>query len=375
MAIKAIIPTKVRAGLRRIFNYGVYRIVQGQRPICPSVRTLLGGTRPTLIISEPSTLARQLPHTVEPKLHEAFLQRTAFTLPSRYLLDIPNARLFGADGLIILPGGQYVAETVYGETELAQNRSYLALRLPKLRHQAGCYYSLLLGWWDNYFHWLFDVLPRLEGVLPHLPAELRFIVPADLRPYQYDALVALGLSEAQWVLRPASQMWELETLYYSPPQPVGARSPEGMLWVRDAIRTYFGTVNPRRGTTRIYISRRLASTRRFSNEPDIEALLAPYGFVTVTTETMTLSEQVALFAKAETVVAGHGAGLANLLFAPANTRVLEILPAQDVRSMYWEICEALGHSYHYLLAQSRGVNAELQVDLGKLKRALALLLS
>jgi len=373
--IKALIPAKSRALLRRILNYSAYRIVQSKRPICLSVHDLLGGSRPNITISETSTLNRQLPQTVEPQLHEAFLQRTSFTLPHRYLLDIPNARLFGSDGIIILPGGEYVAETVYGGAELAQNRGYLTLRLPKPHRRTGCYYSLPLGWWDNYFHWLCDVLPRLEGVLAHLPADIRFIVPAAMRPYQRDSLAALGLSEKQLVKRPASQMWEVELLYYSPPSAVSARPPQGLIWVRNAIRSHFGTGNPPRSPKRILVSRRNANSRRIRNEADVETLLSTYGFVTVQTETMTLSEQVALFANAETIVAGHGAGLANLLFAPSNTRVLEILPAHDVRTMYWELCGALGHNYHYLVADSRGFNSDMHVDLKKLQQALALLLS
>ncbi len=44
-------------------------------------------------------------------------------------------------------------------------------------------------------------------------------------------------------------------------------------------------------------------------------------------EGLSLAEQIRLFAGAGTVVAPHGAGLANLAYMPAGGRVVEFLPA------------------------------------------------
>lgn len=58
-----------------------------------------------------------------------------------------------------------------------------------------------------------------------------------------------------------------------------------------------------------------------------------------------LDEQAALFARARVVVGAHGSGLANLVFAPAGARVLELMPERSFFPLFWHLAAALGHCY------------------------------
>jgi hypothetical protein len=362
----------MRARLRQMWNHIAYRIVRSSRPICTSVLEVAGTSQAVVILSEEHTIVYDVPLTVEKTVRAEFYQRQITHLQPRYLTPIHKARLFGTNGLIILPDGQFAAETVYGASEMVRNRDYLKLRLPTPKQMDGGYLSLILGWWDNYFHWLFDVLPRLHHLLEHLPDDIRFIAPAAMRPYQRDSLAAVGISDHQLVLHPASEMWELETLYFSPPMPAGCRSPEAIRWVRRALLEQQAVI-PQASGRRLYVSRRFAATRRVKNEAEVEALLHDYGFITVLAETLSFNDQIALFAVAEIVIGAHGAGLANLMFAPEGTKVVEFLPSDDVRGMYWKACHVLKHPYYYVLSEGHGPYSELHVDLHKLEATLALL--
>ena len=97
------------------------------------------------------------------------------------------------------------------------------------------------------------------------------------------------------------------------------------------IQTFFENLlpkNPHTGSTcaipvnRIYVSRKLAGKRHLSNEDEFLPLLKKYKFRKVYLEKMTIIEQVDLFRKASHVIAAHGAGLTNILFAPADDRML-----------------------------------------------------
>jgi capsular polysaccharide biosynthesis protein len=86
-----------------------------------------------------------------------------------------------------------------------------------------------------------------------------------------------------------------------------------------------GPADPAPGR-RIYLSRADAGWRRVLNEPVLMAMLAQRGFESVSLAGMSVREQAALFDAAAWIVAPHGAGLANVVFARPGATLLEIFP-------------------------------------------------
>jgi capsular polysaccharide biosynthesis protein len=99
---------------------------------------------------------------------------------------------------------------------------------------------------------------------------------------------------------------------------------------------------PRR---RLYIDRRAAPNRVLANENEVIAALARFGVVPVALEGRTLESQAALFADAELIVAPHGAGLANIVFAPRDCRVVELLPNAYANWCFRRLAAACGLAY------------------------------
>ena len=93
---------------------------------------------------------------------------------------------------------------------------------------------------------------------------------------------------------------------------------------------------------RIYVSRKLAVRRHLSNEAEFMPLLKKHNFYKVYLEQMTIMEQVELFRTASHVIAAHGAGLTNVLFAPAHARILEIRPELSSGQFCFEKLFSLG---------------------------------
>jgi Glycosyltransferase 61 len=117
-----------------------------------------------------------------------------------------------------------------------------------------------------------------------------------------------------------------------------------------AVRRRLGLegAETRRGFRRLFISRRDATKRRVANEDALVTALKALRFEVVVPGTLTFTEQVATFASADVIVGPHGAGLANALFMPRGSTMLELHHANFGRPWYRRLAETLGLRYEAL---------------------------
>lgn len=133
----------------------------------------------------------------------------------------------------------------------------------------------------------------------------------------------------------------------------------GYRFVRETIlkQTHLKKDNPKR----IYIRRgKNSQGRNIQNEESVLFLLKQYGFYPVFLEDFSIVEQASLLSSAEVVVAPHGAGLVNLLFASPNTKVIELINAESINVVYYLHSIFNQLNYGYLLCQTaiqEGVSA------------------
>ncbi|NJR64704.1 MAG: DUF563 domain-containing protein [Leptolyngbyaceae cyanobacterium CRU_2_3] len=204
----------------------------------------------------------------------------------------------------------------------------------------------------NYFHWMVDILPRLELLRQHgvdwESIDWFWINRLD-HPFQRETLSALGISP--------TKVLESDQHPYIQADQLVVPSFAGHLgwldpWALEFLRNAFLSVRPSSqvdSPQRIYISRAQADHRRVLNEAEVIHALLPFGFVPVTLETLSFAEQVALFARADVVIAPHGGGLTNILFCRPGTTVVELVSPHYIRHYYWVISDRL-HLNHYFLA-------------------------
>jgi capsular polysaccharide biosynthesis protein len=76
---------------------------------------------------------------------------------------------------------------------------------------------------------------------------------------------------------------------------------------------------------RFYIMRGVRHGRILRNRAELAEALAARGVAPIQPDLLSFDEQVALFARAELVVAEFGAAMANLVFSPPGTKVVEII--------------------------------------------------
>lgn len=270
-----------------------------------------------------------------------------------YVGVILNGRVWGKNGAIIAPNDQLIWDV---SLEWVQDRRKHSIfqqdQLPAISQHLDVAVDVTHVGSRNYYHWMFEVLPRVHLWRQSGWKAAQFIIKYEPEhaPFQVETLAHLGISEDEIIRTDHLLHVQAEQLVV-PSQPSFATK-----WGYDFLRTAFlpekQAISP---CKRIYISRK--KRRRILNENELMDFLACYGFVKVELETMTVAEQVGLFSTAETIVAPHGAGLANLVFCRPKTKVVEIFPSTYIQSLYWVISSFGELDYRYFIGSGESDSA------------------
>jgi len=128
--------------------------------------------------------------------------------------------------------------------------------------------------------------------------------------------------------------------------------------------------SPRNLDSRLYLSRGGAKLRQPTNGEELEALLKGKNFTSFVADESNHREQIDRFHSADTIIAVHGAGLTNLIFARPGTRVIEIFPENFIKSTYWWISRQLGLHYTPLIGGPGNYDQHFAAPLDALENLL-----
>ena len=302
----------------------------------------------------------------EPVDHPVFARQTTTAVPATFTLEIRGGRLTGDYGAASTPGKilDHETSTYFGVTDWREHPLYLHPTLGRITPVDGTVVSLTTrGCAINYYHFLYDSIARL-GVLEAAAPDVRvdaYVVPHASR-YQRQLLELAGIDADATLIQPERGMTVVAEQLLVPSNPNWALQapPDSVAWLRDRLRPSRPSGSPRR----LYLTRGTAPrTRRYCEEEELMPELERRGFTVVDPGTLSVQEQIDIFADAEIIVAPHGAGLTNVTFSPPDVRVLEMFASTYVHLGLWAICEALGADYHYLVAEGPGgTNASPHAD-------------
>jgi tetratricopeptide (TPR) repeat protein/capsular polysaccharide biosynthesis protein len=279
------------------------------------------------------------------------------------------------------------------EQDPTQHLLFWQDRLPPLKFMDGSV-AVLSGLSGNvYFHWMVDVLPRLE-VLRHQGINWTdidwFMVSSCRSPFQQKTLEILGIPQHKILESDRYPHIQAERLVVpSFAGHLGWLSDWALRFLRKSFLSKALTALPSNSQVypeRIYISRAKAKYRKIFNESAVIDILAKYGFISVALESMSFLEQVALFANAKAIVAPHGSGLTNLIFCNSDTKVVEIFSPHYVRPYFWAIAQQLQLEHYYLLGEEfrsyplrqlmyqSPLVEDISIDLSKLQKTVELII-
>jgi capsular polysaccharide biosynthesis protein len=253
-------------------------------------------------------------------------------------------------------------------TEDRSNRLLTGEIQPRSRPKKikGSVVSLLSGGGSNYnyYHWLYDSLPRLKLCQPFFQnrATTKFLIPENKLRFQKETLQYLGI-------HPDQQLSSKEFNHITPDLAIVTSHPNSKnnsvpKWITYFLRENF--LHLASGTSSkvpfIYISRDDNTNRRqLINEADLIEILEPYGFQTFTLSNLSFKEQVSLFANAKIIMGVHGAGFANLSFCKKGVSIFELFSQTYQPKMYASISKNLNLNYHsFISSDNREDNKDKQ---------------
>ena len=216
---------------------------------------------------------------------------------------------------------------------------------PRVRETQGTTWSLATVSATNYFHWMFECLPRLRFLRE---ANIRYdwIYACHNQRFQREAFAHLGLPAEKIIDTATTPFLHAERLVL--PRRVDKFEAWIVPWLRETLLSLGQGASGAQQTRRIYISRRQASSRGVANDAELLALLEAHGFTVVRLEEFSLAEQIALFRQAEAIVAPHGAGLTNLAFSEPGALVVELIAQGYDSNLYQKLAQARGLDYHQI---------------------------
>jgi len=178
----------------------------------------------------------------------------------------------------------------------------------------------------NWYHWLTQTLPTVDHSLRSGPADaFRVLLPPTSRAWQEESLDLLGLDGRQRAEMRPKHHYHLARAQYS--EFVNGRT---AFKVSFAARETFqrlahAALGPPPFSARaIYVARTDTTNRVLANEADLIDALAGLDVVPVIPGSLTVAEQINLFANADLVIGAHGAGMSNIAFCKPGTVVYEL---------------------------------------------------
>jgi capsular polysaccharide biosynthesis protein len=279
--------------------------------------------------------------------------------PEIFVAVIPGARTLYESGVVVSPDHRLLGDVSWEGWDLVSAPRYHPVMfercLPPTRHVAGRVAVISSVKADNYYHWMFDILPRF-GILQRSGLAVDYYVVNATTQFQKDSLKVLDIASDR-ILNPApdTHIEADQLIIPSLTGPVYELSPQlqACQYLRSAFLNENTVPRPHRA---IYITRADANNRRVINESEIRAVVIDNGFEVVSLTNVPLLEQVKLFAEARIVVGPHGAGFTNAVFCQPGSVLIEFMPETWQIHCFERLARLVGMTYRSIVGIENDVS-------------------
>lgn len=261
--------------------------------------------------------------------------------PQPFVAVIPNGRAWGDTytRAVITSDDRLLEDISTGSPSLIISSD----RLPPPVAIEGTVAFLAKNYCYNYYHWMFEFLPQIE-LLGRSGIDIgsidKFAVNHCCFPFQRETFSLLGIP-----LEKIVETYNNNNHIQARQLLVSSVIRESTKWACDFLRREFlnDSIIGLQKKQRIFISRK--ERRRVINEDELVAVLTKFGFKSIAPESLSVTEQVSLFAAAEVVIGTHGGALTNTVFCSPGTKVIEIFAPDYVNPCYRKLSSQVGLEY------------------------------
>jgi capsular polysaccharide biosynthesis protein len=389
--------TRLPSALRPLFPWLKTGVLRATQAVSPLTRRLPGTSPPRHTAASAADYARAHPHggvaVIEvaaaldldrplpaglPANHPQFAAHSRTHIDANVVATVRNGRALDHYAAVITEDDTLLFDLspYYGAAKPSQHPVFLRARLPEVIDVPGSVGVLMTRGSENYYHFLTDVLPRLELLRRAGAGPDAYLVDRTTR-FQRDLLDHLGLTADRCLGTAKYPHLRAEELVVPSLPDDDLSTPP---WIVPWLRSQFLPDRVRAPHRRLYVGRGAKKhTRRVENEAELLAALDPLGFEAIDPGALSPAEQVRAFAEAECIVGPHGAGLTNLAFAPRGAAVVELFAPDYVNECFWALATSVeGLRYRYLVGdgsptrsrRNRGVASDIRVEPRQVLRLL-----
>ena len=296
---------------------------------------------------------------------------------------VEDSFLWPGVGAIRTSSGKLIAESFFDETcrDLALKRGYTK-RFPLIRVRGTV--TSIGHLYRNYYHRWADSIPRIYALFhPRLQLfdHIKLFIDKRFTDEEKNIIKHLVPKNVQIIIIDSAVRVHADICIHLPflstdrtghskwfNASAGFLPNECLDWMRKEVYELM-QIQPVEPFRKLYVTRRYAKLRRLLNEEEVATHLQQNGFELVALEMMPLHEQVQRFAEAKIIVAQHGAGLINLIFAQSSI-IIEILSDQNRLIFFKLISESRGLHHVQWPLNGKDKNDDVVVPIALLNKKI-----
>ena len=288
-----------------------------------------------------------------------FLNLSDLTFKRPFVANLKNGRVYGERGYVITADGHILTDI---NPEMSQNRAKHSLvergHMPTPERIRGTVAVLNSAGLNNYFHYLFDTLGRLQ-YFNKVDSNIDCYYTAYNTKFQKELLRLFGVPQNKIIEAkknihliadnllvtslPGDNLMANER--YKPYKDIDTYQ-----YISNAVLSKLPGTTSESDSQFVYIQRR--GNRAIENEAELlEGLRSIGSWKIVRLEEHAVIEQATLFHNAKMIVALHGAGLANLIYCKPKTTVVEITNPAFPSPLYYQISSLFHLKYYPIMGK------------------------
>ena len=303
-------------------------------------------------------------HNILPEVIQALSEKKTEQAPL-YLFTLNNAYVspYGA----VFKNGKVISQSVYKSSGLKNWRNFLSFCNKIIRNKVkkieGNCIVINHSWYQNYYHWMIEIVPRLFLIKDNL-SDKKLVIHKSISKFHIDVLSKFNFKEIIFI--EDNEVLKCETIcftsfpnYYTNKYLTLASQKNKIIELNinaslmKEMKQWFQINNPLIKqsiitSNKLYISRKKAGHRKILNELELEKILSVNGFQKCFLEDFSFDDQVQLLNNCGIVVSIHGAGLTNLLFMQPKTHVINLISERHHEFCYLTIAGIADVNYTHV---------------------------
>ena len=236
---------------------------------------------------------------------------------------------------------------------------------------------------NNYFHWMFDILPRLIILEKFYNLnDINFFYCPQIKPWQQSTLSIFNIGDDKLInsnlyrhiqadkVLAVSHPWYSKGLILNEAKNLPS-------WIINEIAFKFKKFGKKfECNDKIFIDRRESKYNhcQIINDEEIKTYLRGKGFTAYRVGELNFFEQIYLFQNAKIVIGAHGAAFTNLIFCKENTKVLDIIPENHPNTVDETIAKVKNLNFKFIrtkvLAEKEKVNGDIFLTIDEMEKQL-----